>query len=807
MDTYAKDGKDEQPEEPAQYSTPEEAQAAAEAEQASKDAETVRIAKERHRLAVNATSSWRSESLEDLQFLAGEQWDEKTKIERENDGRPALTINRLPQFVRQVTNEQRQSKPSITVSPMDAMGDKKTAEVLQGVIRNIEYTSNADAAYAAAGQSAAATGLGYWDVCAEYESERSFGQRLTIRRIPNPHSVALDPGAKELAGDDARWGFISTDISKAEWEAKYPDKDAPISNGGWEGEGDAAADWVAKEGVRIHEYRCIEEEEDTLIDISGARPELKIVLHGDGIDISSGTVLASEVGPKLARELQEEDKLPTRPTTKRKVCWYKIAGEEIIDSGVLAGQYLQIVRVVGTEIEINGRTIYEGVIRHAKDPQKILNFSATAEIEAIALTPKAPWLMAEGQDEGYEEEWREANKRPLSRLRYRLKAIGGTLAPPPQRVQAEANISAITTARQQSGQDLSDVTGIYPTQFGAPAPEQSGRAILARQSQGQTSNFHFTDNLAAAIRYTGRICLDLIPTIYSDREVLRIVGEDGTQEMVPVNGHIGDFRGERTSIQLKRGKYDAACSMGPSYLSRRQEAAAQTMELLKINPNMFTIVGDLVVANMDIPGGDQIVDRLRKVLPPEIRPPDPEKQPPPAILQAQLQQAMSQNQQYAQAIDQLIAALHNAHDRVDSKEQEMASKERIALIGNQTDLVKAAMQSQSAESLEMLRQTADLIHKRLELAAVNQPMDDTSTTEAPRVAPPTPDPPVKTDASPLLQFFSRLKGAANAARPQPGAAAGLGPGAPGPGIGPAAPGAITGIPGGGPIGGSGIPGG
>jgi len=221
---------------------------------AEEDREIVERARACYRIGLEASSEWRDDALEDLEFLAGEQWDANIKGRRDAEGRPALTVNRLPQFVRQVTNEQRQSKPSVTVNPVDGQSDVKTAEVLQGIIRNVEYSSNADAAYAAGGQSAAMTGLGYWDVCAEYEDERSFEQKLSIKRISNPLSVLMDPGAKELAGDDARWVILSTDISRGEWEAQFPGREMPKGSS-WDGQGDSAADWVAKEGVRVHEFR------------------------------------------------------------------------------------------------------------------------------------------------------------------------------------------------------------------------------------------------------------------------------------------------------------------------------------------------------------------------------------------------------------------------------------------------------------------------------------------------------------------------------------------------------------------------
>lgn len=684
----------------------------AEQDAAEEEAEIVRRAKECYRLGIDATSKWRQDALEDLEFLAGEQWDSNTRGLRDAQGRPALTVNRLPQFVRQVTNEQRQSKPSVTVNPVDSGSDIRTAEVFQGLIRNVEYTSNADAAYAAGGQSAATAGLGYWDVCAEYEHERSFEQRLVIRRIPNPLSVLMDPGAKEQAGDDARWVLISTDLSRGEWDAQFPGREMPKGSG-WSGSGDAAADWVAKDGVRIHEYRYVKDEPDVLVEVPPG-------LFDDAPE--GGAALVSELEQDVAKLLLADPDIPRRETTKRKSCWAKIAGDEVVAKGELAGRYLQLVRVVGTEWIIDNKTIYEGIIRHAKDSQRAHNYYVSAEAEAIALTPKAPFIAAEGQIEGYETEWETANQRAVSVLRYKPQAISGHVLPPPQRVMAEANVQAITNARMQSADDLKAVTGIYDAALGARSNEQSGRAILARQSQGQTANFHFQDNLAMAIRYTGRILIDLIPTIYSGPRVLRILGEDGKHEMVPVNGP-GEFRGERVEINLDAGRYDVAVTMGPSYHSRRQEAAAQLVELIKVNPAVSQVAGDLLIESLDLPNGKAIAERMRKMLPLEIRPPD-EKQPPPQVLAQQLQQAV-------QMVEQLTAQLNQAKDVIERNAQDNETKERIELTRLHVDLLKTAATLESTEHVALLKAEAAAISKRLGLTGFNEPVEGTQLQEMP----------------------------------------------------------------------------
>jgi hypothetical protein len=737
MDTYSEDAEPtpEPAEEAQPQKTPEEVKAEQEELQAEEDKEIVQRAMACHRLGMDATDEWRQDAIEDLQFLAGDQWDSSVVAQRTQQGRPALTINRLPLFVRSVTNEQRQSKPSVTISPVDSGGDQRTAEVLQGIVRCIERASNADAAYASGGQYAAITGLGYWDVAADYDDERSFDQSLVIRRVSNPFSVLMDPSAKEVAGDDARWVLITTDISKDEWKAIAPDEAAPMGDS-WDADGNAPAEWVAKDGVRIHEYRWVEEVPDKLYNIRELPeqlPQLVEVLKAHGIDVSMGSVLESEVGAEFAGKLEALAGLPMRPTTRRRSRFVKIAGGQVIERGELAGRYLQLVRVVGSELEIDGRKIYEGVIRHTKDPQKALNFYVSAQTEAIALTPKAPFMAAEGQIEGHEDEWRNLNTRAPSVVQYKPTTVAGVAVPPPQRVMAEANIQAISQSIVATNQQFSDTSGIYPTQFGAPSPEQSGRAILARQNQGQTSNFHFTDNFAMAIRYTGRILVDLIPKIYSGPRVLRILGEDGKQEMVPVNGQQGPFRGEDTTIELDAGRYDVAVSMGPSYLSRRQEAAAQMLELMRVVPQVSPAIMDLVVRSMDIPDGQQIADRLQKLLPPNIRPPDTEKQPPPAVLAQQLQQFSQMNQQ-------LIQQVHSLAQIVETKSNELASKERIANINAQVELMKVKAQLHSTDANAALDRELAEAELRLKALGLTQPTQD-APSDAQPTQPQPPQPP------------------------------------------------------------------
>jgi hypothetical protein len=712
MDTYSEDAEPtpEPAEEAQPQKTPEEVKAEQEELQAEEDKEIVQRAMACHRLGMDATDEWRQDAIEDLQFLAGDQWDSSVVAQRTQQGRPALTINRLPLFVRSVTNEQRQSKPSVTISPVDSGGDQRTAEVLQGIVRCIERASNADAAYASGGQYAAITGLGYWDVAADYDDERSFDQSLVIRRVSNPFSVLMDPSAKEVAGDDARWVLITTDISKDEWKAIAPDEAAPMGDS-WDADGNAPAEWVAKDGVRIHEYRWVEEVPDKLYNIRELPeqlPQLVEVLKAHGIDVSMGSVLESEVGAEFAGKLEALAGLPMRPTTRRRSRFVKIAGGQVIERGELAGRYLQLVRVVGSELEIDGRKFTRASSATRRTRRRRSTSTCPPRRRLLPSRPRRPsWRR--GRSKGYEESGQPSTParslRPPVQAHHRSRPT----VPPPQRVMAEANIQAISQSIVATNQQFSDTSGIYPTQFGAPSPEQSGRAILARQNQGQTSNFHFTDNFAMAIRYTGRILVDLIPKIYSGPRVMRILGEDGKQEMVPVNGQQGPFRGEDTTIQLDAGRYDVAVSMGPSYLSRRQEAAAQMLELMRVVPQMSPAIMDLVVRSMDIPDGQQIADRLQKLLPPNIRPPDTEKQPPPAVLAQQLQQFSQMNQQLIQHVHSLST---NCRDEVQRARLEGADRQHQRPSRADEDEGAAALDGRQRRARPRARRDANYASRR-----------------------------------------------------------------------------------------------
>lgn len=650
------------------------------------DEKLLQQARERFKLASDAEESIRREALEDLRFRAGEQWPENIKIDRQNTGRPCLTINRIPQFLRQVTNEIRQNRPSIQVNPVDDQADPETAEILQGIMRHIEVSSDADVAYDTAAEHAATFGFGYLRVITDYVDERSFDQEIRIERIRNPFSIYFDPECQKPDYSDARWAFVVQDVDREEYRALYPDSElsglADMTT-----VGDQAPGWINGKSVRIAEYWHIDHEEQ----------ELAL--------LPDGSVMPADMVPEGVPVLR------TRTVQVPKVYWCKVNGLEVLEKQEWPGRWIPIVPVLGDEVIVNGERQLYGLVRFARDPQRMYNYWATAETEMIALAPKAPFIGAAGQFEGFERQWQSANVRNLPYLEYKPVSHAGVPMGPPQRQVYEPPIQAISHARMQANDDLKATTGIYDASLGARSNEQSGRAILARQREGDVANFHYADNLARSIKHLGKILLDLIPRIYDAPRVMRIIGAEEVERVVQINAPTRD-KGVERIYDLSIGEYDVTVSVGPSFSTKRQEAVDSMLQLSQAYPPLMQVAGDLLVKNMDWPGASEIAERLKKLLPPNLQEEQEDQQVPPAV-QAQMSQMAQQNEQLSQALNQ-------ATDDLRTKRLEIESRERIEAMKAQTELVKIEAQLSSRENIELLKQEIAALKSTIAAVAAEQ---------------------------------------------------------------------------------------
>ena len=586
-------------------------------------------AKQFLRLCNDSDSNNRAEALDDVRFAAGDQWPVDVQNSRVLEARPCLTINKLDAYVRQICNQQRQQRPRIKVHGMNNESDAKVAEIITGITRHIENQSDADQAYDHAFEYCVKMGWGYWRVTTDYIKDDSFDQEIYIKRIENPFSVYFDPNSVQPDGSDAEKCLVTTVVSKAVFRKMYPDAD-DVQGFSSRGTGDTESEWVTKEDIRIAEYFYTEREKAMIIQLSDGTT-------GYSDEMPSKEVLA-------AAGITVIDK---RDTWRKKIKWCKLTAMQILEEGEWAGKYIPIVPVYGQEVRVDDKHKKFGLVRMAKDPQRMYNYWATALTETVALAPKAKWLLAEGQDEGHENEWAMANIKAMPVLRYKQTDTEGRTAPTPVRLQPEPPPAGVMSALQGMNQDLMAVVGIFdPGQL--PQGQQSGKALQGQQQQADMTNFHYYDNLTRSIRHTGRIILDLIPKIYDRQRVMRIIGDDGKPDMVTINEQGQDEQGvSKVLNDVTVGEYDVVMETGPGYNSKRQEAVDSMMSLLGADPTLMQTAGDLIFRNMDFPGAEVIADRLAAANPmAQID----DKSPIPPQVQMQLAQSKQMIQQLQQQI-------------------------------------------------------------------------------------------------------------------------------------------------------------
>ena len=521
---------------------------------------------------------------DDLWFASGKrQWDEAAKKEREDAGRPCPVVNRMPQFVRQVTGDIRQTNPAIEIKPGDSEATEDGAELVGGLVRQIEYESGATNIYEAAAENAAQCGRGFFRVEHDYEDPMSFYQCLKIKRIKNPLSVLSDPLAQEPTRSDGRYFFVYEDMAKESFEKDYPD--AQVSD--FEHSSAENQSWYAADTVRIADYYW---REDRKAWIS---------------QMEDGSVVEGKIEGSIAQ----------RETTLSKIMWAKVSGDDVLEGPKeWPGKYMPIIAVMGEELQIGRESIISSVIRHAKDPQRLYNYSRATHSEVVALQPKAPYLATADQVMGYENMWLKSNVSHQAVLIY--NNVEGVS--PPKREMPPQPSAGLMQEIAMAADDMKATTGIYDAALGERSNEQSGVAIRQRQLESDISTSIYVDNAAKAIEQCGRVLVDLIPKVYDTTRVLTILGREEQPKLVKVNEPVETEYGEEIRNNLKIGKYTARIVTGPSYSTQRQESAEAMFEFGTAYPEARPVIMDLVAKNMDWPGSDIIADRLRKLVPSEV---------------------------------------------------------------------------------------------------------------------------------------------------------------------------------------------
>ena len=648
-------------------------------------------------MAVSALSESREDETDDLKFYAGSpdnqwQWPADVLATRGAvqgqtiNARPTLTINKLPQHVRQVTNDMRQNRPGAKVIPVDDDADIEVADIFNGLIRHIEYISDADVAYDTACENQVAYGEGYIRLLTEYCDDKTFDQDIKIGRVRNSFSVYMDPTIQDPTGADAKWCFVTEDLTKAEFTRMYPDA-APITTLQSLGVGDQSiSNWLNEDTIRIADYYYIDYDTTTLNLYPGNQ-----------------SAFAGTPEDKMLREHFGKP-VKSRESDRAKVKYCKINGYEILEEREWAGKWIPVIRIVGNEFEVDGRLYVSGLVRNAKDAQRMYNYWVSQEAEMLALAPKAPFIGYGGQFEGYEDKWKTANTNnwPYLEVNPDVTDGSGSALPLPQRAQPPMASSGLLQAKSGAAEDIKSTTGQYNASLGMGSNERSGKAILARQREGDVGTFHYGDNLTRGVRHVARQLIDLIPKIYDTQRVARIIGEDGETKMVKINPEQAEPVNkivDQQGIVIEKiynpgvGKYDVVATTGPGYATKRQEALEAMAQLLQGNPQLWTVAGDLFVKNMDWPGAQEMAARFKKTIDPKIL----ETGDKPPELQAAEQQIQAMGQEMEQ-MHQMITNVGKSIEMQDMRRKDYEAE--IKAFQAETQRLTAVQASMSPEQIQ-----------------------------------------------------------------------------------------------------------
>ncbi len=625
-----------------------------------------------------AVSENRREMLDDQKFAAGEQWPDAIAKKRQAEGRPIQTINRLPAFIDQVVGDARQNRPSIKVHPAED-GDVDIANIYDGLIRAIQNESNADFAYDTAIEHTATFGFGAWRIKTDYESHDTFNQIILIERIVNPLNVYFDKNAQQPDYSDARHVAYLSQIQKDEYKKRWPKAEVSDFK-------DFDAEWLGQDDcVVIAEFWYKEDEEATLYLVQDEEGNYQTTL---------------EKPPVFIRIVDQRKTYI--PKVKMCIC----SGAGTLEESDWAGQYLPIVGVNGKEDLVDGKRMLRGLVRFSKDAQRMYNYWRTIDTEQKALAPKAPVLVSAKQIEGLEDFWQKSLTDNLPYLVYNPDPT----ATIPQRLNAGIVDKGANEAALMCVDEMKSTTGIYSASLGEQDNEKSGRAILAQQRKGDTANFAYFDNVSRAIRYTGRAIIDLIPKIYDSARVIQIMGADGEKKLQRIN-QLAEVDGQQKFLDLSVGKYDLVVTQDSNYATKRIEALNSMVEIARVNPAIMQIAGDLIVKAMDWDGAEEIAERLKKTLPPQLQDQDPNGLPP--EVQGIIEQGKAQ-------IDELTAKLKELESGHELKEDELRLKKYEIDVKAELELAKL-----SQGTTYTPEQVQDIVNRLLMNAASQPELEET----------------------------------------------------------------------------------
>lgn len=636
-----------------------------------------------YEISVAADSINRENQREDIRFIKmRQQWPMDIRRQREEEGRPCLTIDQLGPVVRQVVNDCRLNKPEIKVKPVDSHGDPKTAEIIGGLIKNIEYTSNADVAYDTAVDYAVSSSRGYMRVSSEYATDDAFEQDLVIQHVADPMTII--PDVYSTAADSSDWNycFVLERVTRAEYRKRFRGKDVVD----WDDLVALDNDWFGDDCAMIAEYWKREEVPAWVAMLSNGEtqkfdkePEVGQTVE-EGVPYTDPMTGEMAVDPETGEVAWQEEPvavLAVRETKSYKVTQYILSGKQVLETVEWPGKFIPIIPVYGEDFFFEGRRYFVSLIRPAMDAQRMKNYWRSTSTELVALAPRAPWIGTESAFNGEDaEKWETANSENHAYLSH----PDGTAMP--QRNPSPTIPAGALQEAANATDDIKTITGVFDASLGARSNETSGRAIMARQREGDVSTFNFIDNLNRAIRHLGRVVVDLIPHYYSVDRMIRVINPDGTPESVHITTpeQMQEYQQKAAqSIEemeqvysLGVGKYDVAVEAGSATTTQRQEANEFFVELIRAVPQYADIIAPFALKTFDAPGVTELVKevdaRMAQMAEQANQPPQPTPDEQLKAQESQAKLAMQQQKEQQEFIlkqeDQRIAAFKAETERM-----------------------------------------------------------------------------------------------------------------------------------------------
>ena len=619
----------------------------------------------------SATTHLREASKESLKMWVGgkHQWRDGEIASRVSNNRPYITINRCKPAVDQIENEARNNPPGPQAHPVGGGADKDGADILEGLIREYEYRSDAHRAYVTALRYAAAGNYGVFELATEYDGDRSFEQRLKVVEGEDPAMYFCDPDARMACREDAMWAGKIRVLSREKLIEEYGSGLKVLNRNlrdraagwmqsavGWRGEQSTINLWTggaASDGpYYVCEFYRVRIERDTL------------TLHSDNIQRFKSEDAPKDVAPK-----EDDDGEPVkRSVPKRRVTKYVVTALDVIDETEWYGDGIPYFWVMGPEIYISGKLYRLSLIDGAMDSQRGLNYTATSAAEIVNSMTKSPWVGWVGQFDVANAQgmnpWESSNTQMWAYMEVKPAwatnpVTGETqLLPAPQRNTWEAPIGRLLELATFFIESIKGATSV----FFDPAVQsvrdaQSGEAIKALQSQTNIGTLNWQDNLHRAVTLSYNQAAKILPKIMDGPRVKTIVRPDGQHEIAEINrefpgGIDPSTRKKAKANNITLGEYALRVKAGPSTDVRSDQAIEALTEVFKIAPGLLNAPGVaaqfLRLVGQGTPQVEQIADSLTGKQQGEEQTPE------------QLQNQLLQLQQSDQAKTMLIQKMQQA---------------------------------------------------------------------------------------------------------------------------------------------------